>query len=88
MSKPKFYWKGEALYHSKYLFSKDTNILEEHREILSDMKEKLNAILNKNGLSLYTGNILLFESENEASSGFASPFLKPFLKVFLGKTPH
>ena len=75
MSEPKFYWKGEALYHSKYLFSKATNILEGYREILSDMKEKLNALLNKNGLSLYTGNILLFENENEASSGFASPFL-------------
>ena len=62
MSEVIFYWKDEALYHSKFLFTKAINILEEKREILNDLKDELNKMLNINDLSSYTGNILLFES--------------------------
>ena len=48
MSELDFYWNENALCNSRNLFFKATNILNDNRKIINDLKGKLNVSLNKN----------------------------------------
>ena len=75
MSEIKFYWTSDEIYHSESLFPLYINILEDNRKILNELKNDLNEIIKSADIHPFTGKILLFKSQKNDLSGFASPFL-------------
>ena len=75
MSEIKFSLTIDEIYHAESVISRQTNILEENKNLLAELKNDLNKILAKNKIHPFTGKLLIIERKKNDLSGFATPFL-------------